>query len=110
MKLTTVFKHFDHTDSLDEKIKEKSNHLKKYLGRHDAIKWTCSTKDGSHYALAHISGPHFNLVANAQCDNLYKALDMIISKLTRQLEKKFGGWKMHSASFGHHHHHNHAHV
>lgn len=105
MKLTTSFKHLDHTQALDEKIKEKSQHLKKYIGRHDLIKWTCTVKEGVHYALAHISGPHFNLVANAHCDNLYKALDIIIQKLIRQLDKKFGGWKTHTASVGHHHHH-----
>lgn len=88
MKVTISFRHLDHTPSLDERIQEKSEKLGKYLGGKSHIKWGCHVKDGNHYAEVELIGPKFKYHATGKSDNLYKTIDLVVSKLEKQIQKK----------------------
>lgn len=88
MKVTISFKNIEHTDSLDNRIQEKSEKLTKYFQGNTNVKWICSAKDGVHISELNLSGPHFEYHAKAQSDNLYKTLDMAVSKIEKQIIRK----------------------
>lgn len=88
MKVTITFRHLDHTPSLDQRISEKSEKLKKYLGGRSHIKWGCYVKDGNHYAEVELLGPKFKYHATGKSDSLYKTIDLVVSKLEKQILKK----------------------
>jgi len=88
MKVTISLLHLEHTESIDERIHEKSEKLAKYFNGHTDCKWTCWVKEGNHYAEIDISGPTFRYHAKADSDSLYKTLDKVVHKMDRQLSKK----------------------
>ncbi len=88
MNLTISFKHLEHTPSLDQKIRSKSEKLEKYFDGKFSVKWTCYVKEKKHYAEIDVSGPRVAYHATADSDNLYKSLDKVIHKIERQLSKK----------------------
>lgn len=88
MKTTITFLHLDHTEALDQRIQEKSEKLKKYLGGRTHIKWNCFIKGNKHWAEATLIGPHFEYSAKCATDSLYKTIDQVISKIEKQLVKK----------------------
>ncbi len=88
MKVTITFRHLEHTPSLDERIHEKSERLSKYLGGKSHIKWSCSVKEGIHYAEVEISGPNYSYHATGSSENLYKSFDVVVAKIERQLQKR----------------------
>ena len=93
MKVTISFKHLEHTESLDEKIKDKCEHLAKYLDGQTEIKWTCYANSGVHCSEVKLIGPTFDFHATAKDSSLYKTLDQAIAKLEKQLVKKKDKWK-----------------
>ncbi len=89
MKIKISFKHLEHTPSLDQKIYEKSEKLKKYFEGKVDMHWVCwADEKGQHSAEIKLHGPHFDYFASAQCENLYKCFDMVVDKMEKQLEKK----------------------
>lgn len=88
MKLTIEFLHLEHTESLDQRIKEKSEKINKYFDGNSHLKWNCYVKDGQHHAELHINCSHNNFHAKAHSDNLYKSLDIVVDRLEKQISKK----------------------
>jgi len=88
MKIVTSFLHLEHTESLDERIAEKSEKLKKYFHDKGVLKWSCYVKNDIHYAELSYHAPHCDYHAKAKSDNLYHSLDLVIAKLEKQLYKK----------------------
>lgn len=88
MKLKISFKHLDHTDALDERIKEKSEKFEKYFQGNTNIHWICWVKDDKHWAEMKMHGPKFDFFAKGHADNMYKALDIVVEKMERQIEKQ----------------------
>lgn len=88
MKLKISFKHLDHTPSLDERIKEKSQKLEKYFQGNTNVSWTCWVHGDHHWAEIKVHGPKFDFFAKASADNLYKSLDLCVDKMERQIEKQ----------------------
>ena len=96
MKIVSSFKHLEHTPSLDQKIEQKSQKLKKFFEGNFEVHWTCSIKeDGKQVAEVKILGPSFEYHAAADSDTLYKSLDLVIQKVQRQVTKKKDKWKNH---------------
>ena len=93
MKVSISFKHLEHTPSLDSRIQEKSQRLKKYFDGELEAKWTCSADQGQHHTELSIHGPHFHMQASGESDNLYKSLDIVVDKIERQLSKQKDKWK-----------------
>lgn len=88
MKCTITFKNFDHTEALDEKIREKSEKLKKYFDGETSINWTCWVEKNNQVAEAQIKNKTANFVAKAESDSLYKTMDMVIDKLSNQISHR----------------------
>lgn len=88
MKLKISFKHLDHSASLDERIREKSEKLEKYFQGNIQIQWTCWVDESKQWAEIKVHGPKFDFFAKASSDSLYKSLDLAIDKIERQVEKK----------------------
>lgn len=95
MKITVAFKNIPHTEALDEKIQQKSQKLEKFLDGNTEIQWFCHVKDHLHYADVKLIAPTITLNAEASSDSLYKTLDLVVSKLAKQLQKKKEKWKNH---------------
>jgi putative sigma-54 modulation protein len=88
MKLKISFKHLKHTPALDERIKEKSEKLKKYFEGNTSVSWVCWVQDNEHWAEIKVHGPKFDFFAKACADNMYKTLDLCVDKMERQFEKQ----------------------
>jgi putative sigma-54 modulation protein len=93
MQLKISFKHLEHTPAIDEKIKAKSEKLKKFFNGNFEVQWFCYAKDQDHCADVKILGPQFEYHASGKSDNLYKCLDLAIGKIETQLKKKKSKWK-----------------
>lgn len=101
MKLKISFKHLDHTPALDERIKEKSEKLEKYFQGNINVQWVCWVQGEKHLAEIKLHGPKFDFFAKAAADNMYKALDLVIDKIERQIEKQkdMKRNKLHNSSY-----------
>lgn len=94
MKVKATFKGIEHTPSLDEKIQSKSEKLAKYFQGNLDVHWVCGvSEDGKHTADIKLLGPNFDYHASGSSDNLYKAFDLVIGKIERQVVKKKSKWK-----------------
>ncbi len=94
MKIVSSFKQLEHTEALDEKIKSKSQKLKKFFDGNFEVHWTCHVRDdGAHCAEIKLLGPSFEYHAAAHSDKLYKSLDLAINKIEKQVSKKKDKWK-----------------
>ena len=88
MKLTISFQNMEHTEALDERIKEKTSKLDRFCEGSWHAKWTCHVKDSHHYAEVELVGPRENYHASGKADNMYKTFDLVINKLEKQINKK----------------------
>jgi putative sigma-54 modulation protein len=88
MKLKISFKHLEHTPSLDQRIKEKSEKFEKYFQGNTSVQWTCWVHHEEHWAEVKVHGPKFDFFAKASADNMYKSLDLVVEKMERQFEKQ----------------------
>lgn len=88
MKVTVSFHNLEHTPSLDDRIQEKSAKLGKFLDGKTHVKWHCYVKEHNHYAEVELVGPKFDYHAHGHSDCLYKTIDIVMSKIEKQLVKK----------------------
>ncbi|MBK24765.1 MAG: ribosomal subunit interface protein [Halobacteriovorax sp.] len=88
MKLNISYHHLESTPSIDEKVREKADHLKKYFDGNVDVNWVCSVDGKRHKSEVNVHAGHFNFHAEAEDDNLYKTLDEVLHKMERQLRKK----------------------
>ncbi len=95
MDVKIVFKHLEHTESLDDLIKKKSEHFKKFLEGKINVNWVCSLTDGEHLAEVKIQGPNCLFFAKAHSDTMYKSIDLAIDKIEKQVIKQKDKWKNH---------------
>ena len=84
MKITIEFQHLEHTPALDERIKEKSERLNKYLDGNTHIKWHCYTAEQDHHAEVSLFGLGQEFHAKAAEDNLYKSIDKIVDGIDKR--------------------------
>ena len=88
MKLNISYHHLESTPSIEEKIREKAEHLKKYFDGHVEVNWVCSIEKDRHKSDVNVHAGNFNFHATAEDDNLYKTFDEALHKLDKQLKKK----------------------
>ncbi len=88
MKITISFLHLEHTQALDERIREKSLKLAKYFQDKGTMKWNCFVKNGEHFAEVSYHAQSFEYHAKAHSDSLYKTIDIVLEKLEKQIAKK----------------------
>ena len=87
MKVTITFLHLEHTEALDQKIREKSEKIGKFFHGSTHLRWTCSVRNGEHYAELKFHSPKSSYQATAKSENLYKSLDLVMEKLEKQITK-----------------------
>ena len=85
MKCTITFRNLEHTNSLDQKIKEKSKKVNMHLGNNAEIEWVCWVEDKSQIAEVKVHDGRRNFLAKAESNSLYKTMDQVINKLTNQI-------------------------
>ena len=90
MQLEISFIHLDHTEALDQCIREKSEKLSKLMeGEGDVrLKWTCYVKEKQHCAEIHILGRKMDIFAKDSSPSLYKSIDQALLKVEKQLSKR----------------------
>ena len=93
MKVTISFRNIQHTEVLDQKIKDKSEKLGKFIEGKTFMKWACNFEDGHYYAEVSIIGPKFEYHAHGGTENLYKTLDLVSHKIHKQIQKRKEKWK-----------------
>ncbi|MBY0518082.1 MAG: ribosome-associated translation inhibitor RaiA [Bacteriovoracaceae bacterium] len=88
MNIKISFKHLEHTPALDERIREKSEKFTKFFGGNFNVDWTCWCDDNKHHwAEVKIIGQPSDCFAKASAETLYMAIDDVVEKAERQLEK-----------------------
>ena len=93
MKVTISFQQLEHTPSLDERIKEKSQKLEKFFDGKGHARWSCYLKDNAHFAELDFSGLGHDFHAKAKSENMYKCIDLAMNKIEKQICKKQGKLK-----------------
>ncbi|MCO4793721.1 MAG: ribosome-associated translation inhibitor RaiA [Bacteriovoracaceae bacterium] len=88
MKTNITFRNLEHTPSLDDKIKEKSQKLQKHLREDAEVSWTCWTEKEHQIAEIKVKSGKDNFIAKAESESLYKTMDMVISKIENQISHK----------------------
>lgn len=76
----------DHTESIDEKIREKVNKFsQKHLEPNSKVHWTCLVEHNAHISSVNVTNNGQQYHVKAEADNMYKTIDQIIDKLEAQL-------------------------
>jgi putative sigma-54 modulation protein len=88
MKISISFMHMEHTPALDLKIREKSEKLGKYFNKDFSVDWVCGVHGNEQWAELKVHGRRSDFFAKANSETLYKAIDVVLDKMERQLEKK----------------------
>jgi len=88
MKLKISFSGMKHTESLDERIEEKSSKLSKYFDGTWNMTWNCYVEGDWHYSDVSIQSANIHYHAKGKSDNLYKTIDKVIAKFEKQLARK----------------------
>lgn len=86
MNLEITLRHLEHTENIDEKIREKVERISRKLTPTANLHWTSWVEHNEHIStlLAHDSGKEY--FAKASAENLYKTIDLVIQKLESQIE------------------------
>jgi putative sigma-54 modulation protein len=88
MKVSSSFLHFEHTPTLDEKIKEASAKMSKFFDDKGSMKWSCYVTNGVHFAEVNYLAPNVEYHAKARSDNMYESIDLALSKIEKQASKQ----------------------
>jgi len=88
MKLKISYHHLESTPSIDSKVKEKAEHLKKYFDGKIDVTWVCSVERDRHKSEVNVHAGNFHFHADAEDDNLYKTFDEVLHKIEKQVSKK----------------------
>ena len=88
MEIKIAYRHLESTPSIDEKIREKAEKLKKFFDGKMHVDWTCSVEKDVHSSEVKVTGDHFTYHASAEADSLYKTIDESVHKLEKQILKK----------------------
>ena len=85
MELTINFRHLEHTEALDNLIKDKSKRLNKYLKDNARLEWTCLVEKDRHRSDLQVNNHGKQFHATATDSDLYKTIDQVIHKIEHQL-------------------------
>ena len=88
MKISSSFLHFEHTPALDEKIKEASTKILKFVDDEGTMKWSCYVTNNDHCAEVNYFAPHCEYHAKSTSDNMYESIDAVLSKIEKQALKQ----------------------
>lgn len=87
MNLEITFRHMEHTDSIDQKIREKMEKFaSKHLTPNANIQWTCLVEHHDHMASVHVKDKGHDFHVKASAESMYKTIDQVLTKLVSQVE------------------------
>ncbi len=89
MDVRISFRHMDSSPTVEEKIQQKCQRLKKFFAGDFQVSWIC-TADKLHKSDVTVSGEGTTCHASAENDSLGKTLDLALEKLEGQLAKQKG--------------------
>lgn len=85
MNVTISFRNIEHTPALDELINSKSQKFSKWFSSAADVKWTCWVEGHNQICEVKITDHNKEHFAKADSDDLYKSIDIVISKIQNQL-------------------------
>ncbi len=86
MNLEITFRHMDHTESIDSKIRQKVEKFsQRHLSGNATVKWTGWVEHQEHMASLHVNDKGQEYFVKAGSDNMYKTIDQVLAKLESQL-------------------------
>lgn len=89
MNIEITFRHMDHTESIDQRIREKlQKFARKHFSQNAMVNWTCLVEHGEHVASVNVKDKGHDFHVKASSDNMYKTIDQIINKLESQIESQ----------------------
>lgn len=86
MNVNITFRHMDHTPTLDEVIRTKSEKFSKWFGPATNVHWTCFMDGIDHCSEVTINSGNQQFFAKAHADDLYKTFDLIVHKIQNQMK------------------------
>lgn len=90
MQVIVTFRHFEANDAVKGYAKEKILKLKKYLERPVEARVVLSVEKFRTIAEAAITGDGYTINGMEKTDDMYSAIDKLVSKLERQILKRRG--------------------
>ena len=85
MNLEISFRHLEHTDSIDGRIREKIERIqKKHFTADASFKWTSWVEHKDHITTLHAYDKGKEYFVKASASNLYKTIDLVIHKIEGQ--------------------------
>ena len=88
MGVIVNYKNLEQTESLGQKIEEKSSKLNKFFNSEPKIEWTCHVEHNDQISELNVSGDGQQFHASSSADSLYKTFDENVRKVVRQIKKK----------------------
>ncbi len=86
MQLDITFRHLEHTESIDNKIREKLDRVSRKFSGNTHFKWTSWVEHDEHISTLHAFDNGKEFFVKAAADSLYKTIDLVIQKMESQLE------------------------
>jgi putative sigma-54 modulation protein len=86
MNLDISFRHLEHTEAIDDKIRAKLDRVSKKFSGNAHFKWTSWIEHNEHISTLHANDNGKEFFVKASSDNLYKTIDQVIHKMESQLE------------------------
>lgn len=87
MKIQITFKHMSSTEALKNYIHEKSAKLSRYVSPEAECHWVLFVDALQHHADARVHGPHIDVFAQSQTEDMYSAIEETLERLEKQLRK-----------------------
>jgi putative sigma-54 modulation protein len=85
MNITISFRNLEHTQALDDLIKNKSQKFSKWFSSGADVKWTCWVEGLNQISEVKIMDHNKEFFAKAESDDLYKSIDQVIHKIQNQI-------------------------
>lgn len=98
MQVLVTFRNMESTDALKDYAKNKLQKIKKYVDEPLKAEVVLRVEKFRHIAEITVSANRSTLVSNAETEDMYSALDLVVDKLERQAQKHKSKLKNHHGS------------
>lgn len=82
-----TMRHMDHTESIDQIIRQKMRQIQDMVSSPLSAQWTCWTEKLGQTVEVKINGGKTRIFAKATSQNLYKSIDLVVKKLKKQVRR-----------------------
>lgn len=85
MSTKITYRHLESCQSIDQRIKEKMEHIKQLSNKEIEAHWICSSEKNRFKAEVNIHYGHNHFHAEDETDNLHTSINNITRKISRQI-------------------------